>query len=65
MRGVKLDCCGWSYEGKGRDVDEGRIAGERRPGFNFMMELFASPREFPNGSMAIRYGWKRDVDCVS
>lgn len=50
---VKLDCCGWSDEGEGGDLDEGRVAGERRPGFNFLIELFASPRDFLNGGSAV------------
>lgn len=46
-------------------MDEGRVAGERRPGFNFMMELFASPRELFNGSLAAGDGCKRDVDSCA
>ncbi len=53
MREVKFDYCGCCYEGKGRDVDEGRVAGERRPGFILVMELFSSPREFLNGGLAV------------
>jgi hypothetical protein len=63
-REMKLDGCGWSYEGKGRDVDEGRVAGERRPSFDFMMELIASPRQLFNGSLAVGDGCKGVVDCV-
>jgi hypothetical protein len=53
VREVKIDCCGWSYKGKGRDMDEGRVAGGRRPGFNFFIELFAGPEELFNGVLAV------------
>lgn len=53
VREVKIDCCGWSYKGKGRDMDEGRDAGGRRPGFNFFIELFAGPEELFNGVLAV------------
>ena len=34
-------------------MDEGRVAGGRRPGFNFFIELFADPEELFNEVLAV------------